>query len=68
MKEAKRRNPDIVLWGLPWAFPGWVDSSAKNNPYSNVTKTAQYVVDWIDGARREHGLEIAMVGCWNERP
>jgi galactosylceramidase len=21
MTEAKKRNPDIVLYGLPWAFP-----------------------------------------------
>ena len=24
MKEAKQRNPGIKLYGLPWAFPGWV--------------------------------------------
>ena len=24
MQEAKRRNPAIKLYGLPWAFPGWV--------------------------------------------
>jgi galactosylceramidase len=68
MKEAKSRNPNIILWGLPWAFPGWLDATNKNNPYSNVSATAEYVVDWVDGARREHGLHIAMVGCWNERP
>ncbi len=22
MKEAKARNPDILLYGLPWSFPG----------------------------------------------
>jgi galactosylceramidase len=22
MTEAKARNPDIVLYGLPWSFPG----------------------------------------------
>jgi galactosylceramidase len=68
MKEAKARNPDIIIWGLPWAFPGWLDDTNSNNPYANVSATAEYVVDWVDGARREHGLDIAMVGCWNERP
>ena len=24
MQEAKKRNPDIKLYGLPWTFPGWV--------------------------------------------
>eukprot|EP01052_Picozoa_sp_SAG31_P018714 SAG31_NODE_1337_length_8738_cov_2.840954_5_plen_51_part_00 len=22
LQEAKKRNPDIKLYGLPWAFPG----------------------------------------------
>ena len=44
MKEAKRRNPNIELWGLPWAFPGWIDATKTNNPYSNVSRTAEYVV------------------------
>ena len=24
MSEAKARNPDIVLVGLPWSWPSWV--------------------------------------------
>ena len=23
MKEAKQRNPEIILYALPWAWPGW---------------------------------------------
>ena len=68
MKAAKARNPEIKLWGLPWAFPGWLDATRKNNPYSNVSATAEYVVQWVEGAKTVHGLEIDMVGCWNERP
>ena len=68
MKQAKQRNPAIELWGLPWAFPGWIDATQSNNPYSNVSRTAEYVVEWVRGAKSEHGLEINMVGCWNERP
>ena len=68
MKAARARNPEIKLWGLPWAFPGWLDATRKNNPYSNVSATAEYVVQWVEGAKTVHGLEIDMVGCWNERP
>ena len=32
MKEAKQRNPGIKLYGLPWAFPGWV----ANNPITGA--------------------------------
>ena len=28
MKEAKARNPDIKLYGLPWGWPGWLDPKA----------------------------------------
>ena len=24
MKEAKKRNPDIKLYGLPWGWPGFL--------------------------------------------
>ncbi len=65
MKEAKLRNPDIKLYGLPWAFPGWVGSAG--DPYSTPNKTADYVTKWVDGAKKVYGLDIDYVGIWNER-
>ena len=26
MREAKRRNPSVVTWGLPWGAPGWINN------------------------------------------
>ncbi|XP_029900857.1 galactocerebrosidase isoform X1 [Myripristis murdjan] len=66
MKEAKKRNPDITLIGLPWAFPGWV-GRGKNWPYDFPDITASYVVSWIIGAKQYHNLDIDYVGIWNER-
>ncbi|XP_029982329.1 galactocerebrosidase isoform X2 [Sphaeramia orbicularis] len=66
MKEAKKRNPDITLIGLPWAFPGWV-GHGKNWPYDFPDITAAYVVNWILGAKQYHDLDIQYVGIWNER-
>uniref|UniRef100_UPI0037E87482 galactocerebrosidase isoform X2 n=1 Tax=Semicossyphus pulcher TaxID=241346 RepID=UPI0037E87482 len=66
MKEAKKRNPDITLIGLPWAFPGWV-GHGKNWPYDFPDITAAYVVSWILGAKQYHDLDIQYVGIWNER-
>ncbi|XP_041669243.1 galactocerebrosidase isoform X2 [Cheilinus undulatus] len=66
MKEAKKRNPDITLIGLPWAFPGWV-GHGKNWPYDYPDITAAYVVNWILGAKQYHDLDIQYVGIWNER-
>ncbi|XP_066463691.1 galactocerebrosidase isoform X2 [Eleutherodactylus coqui] len=66
MKEAKKRNPDIKLVGLPWAFPGWI-GYGKNWPYDFPDVTAYYVVSWIIGAKQYHDLDIDYVGIWNER-
>uniref|UniRef100_A0A8C6WWP6 Galactocerebrosidase n=1 Tax=Neogobius melanostomus TaxID=47308 RepID=A0A8C6WWP6_9GOBI len=61
MKEAKKRNPNITLIGLPWAFPGWV-GRGKNWPYDFPDVTASYVVNWILGAKQYHDLDIQYVG------
>ncbi|KAF4083676.1 hypothetical protein AMELA_G00119530 [Ameiurus melas] len=66
MREAKKRNPNITLIGLPWAFPGWV-GHGENWPYHFPDITASYVVSWIIGAKQYHDLDIAYVGIWNER-
>ncbi|XP_016319440.1 galactocerebrosidase-like [Sinocyclocheilus anshuiensis] len=66
MREAKKRNPNITLIGLPWAFPGWVGNGG-NWPYSFPDITASYVVSWILGAKQYHDLDIDYVGIWNER-
>ncbi|XP_069884515.1 galactocerebrosidase isoform X1 [Dipodomys merriami] len=66
MKEAKKRNPDIILMGLPWSFPGWLGKGF-NWPYKNIQLTAYYIVSWIVGAKHYHNLDIDYIGIWNER-
>uniref|UniRef100_H0VF42 Galactocerebrosidase n=3 Tax=Cavia porcellus TaxID=10141 RepID=H0VF42_CAVPO len=66
MKEAKKRNPDIILIGLPWSFPGWL-GKGYSWPYVNIQLTAYYVVSWILGAKHYHDLDIDYIGIWNER-
>ncbi|XP_074091686.1 galactocerebrosidase isoform X2 [Macrotis lagotis] len=66
MKEAKKRNPNIKLIGLPWSFPGWL-GEGENWPYVNLQNTAMYIISWIWGAKRHHNLDIDYIGIWNER-
>ncbi|XP_012942715.1 galactocerebrosidase [Aplysia californica] len=66
MKEAKKRNPDIKLYALPWGFPGWIGQGHRS-PWTNVNVTADYIVRWINGAKVHHDLNIDFVGIWNER-
>ncbi|HUV71273.1 MAG TPA: family 16 glycoside hydrolase [Terracidiphilus sp.] len=62
MVEAHKRNPNIVLEGLPWGAPGWVGTDTLYTP-----KMAEYVADFIQTAKRSYGLDISYVGPWNEK-
>ena len=57
MREAVKRNPSITLYGLPWGFPGWLGFGTQN-PYNNVTATADYTAQWVECGRDTHGLNI----------
>ena len=61
MKEAKARNPAMVFYGLPWAWPAWV-GAGKGSPWKNLTLPVTYIVDWVRGAKERHGLDIAWIG------
>lgn len=63
MEEAQRRNPNIVLDALAWGAPGWIGGG---HLYSS--DMANYVADFIKGAKRVHNLDIRYTGIWNERP
>lgn len=63
MKEAKKRNRDVILDCLAWGAPGWIGDGKF---YSQ--DMADYVVKFLQGAKRVHGLDIAYTGIWNETP
>lgn len=66
MTEAKKRNPNIKLYGLPWAYPAWVGKGS-GSPYKYPDVTAGYIIKWITGAKQVYNLSIDYVGIWNER-
>lgn len=59
MREAKKRNPDIKFYGLPWGAPGWFDGG-----YWSPDRV-DYLVTWLQCAR-ENGFEIDYLGAANE--
>lgn len=66
IKEAKKRNPDIKIYALPWAFPYWIGNGT-NSPYTTPQRTADYIIKWIEGAKKFHNITTDYVGIWNER-
>ncbi len=62
MEEAKKRNPQIILDCLAWGAPAWIG----NGKYYSQDM-ADYLVKFIRGAKKAHGLDIEYVGIWNER-
>ena len=62
MVEAHKRNPNIILDILPWGAPNWVQG--KNKLYT--PDMAEYMADFIAGARDKYGLTIRYAGIWNE--
>ena len=59
-EQAKARNPDIKLYGLAWAAPGWISGGFWS------TDTINYLISWL-GCAKQHGLPISYLGGWNER-
>ena len=71
MKEAKARNPDLLLYALPWAWPHYLAgdtqaTSKRGNPWSNLSATSEYIVSYLTGAREVHALHFDYLGLWNE--
>jgi hypothetical protein len=60
MEEAKKRNPDIVLYGLSWGAPGWFEGGYWSKD------SIDYHLAWLDCAKQHH-LTIDYVGGRNER-
>ena len=62
MKEAKGRNQSIYLDCLCWGAPGWI-GDGKYYSDDNI----DYILSFIKGAKKYHGLTIDYTGIWNER-
>ena len=58
-QEAKKRNPAIKLIALAWDYPAWVKDV-------NSQAAADYLVSFLEGNKRDHGLEFDYIGVWNE--
>jgi galactosylceramidase len=56
MAEARKRNPEIILDCLPWAYPSWVGTRFSQ-------ESADWFVAFLEVARTYYGLEIDWVSA-----
>ncbi|MFO0891792.1 MAG: hypothetical protein U0790_21965 [Isosphaeraceae bacterium] len=68
LREAKRRNPAIKLDILQWGAPGWIGGAGSDRAKFFSQDNAEFLVSFIRGAKREHGLDLDYCGIWNETP
>jgi hypothetical protein len=61
MREARKRNPKIVIGILPWGAPGWV-----GNHHFYSQDMIDYELKFINAAHDIHGVDVNHVGIWNE--
>lgn len=57
MKEARTRNPEVILEYLPWSFPGYL------KPDIYTSESAEYFVTFLDVAKKQWGLDIDWVAA-----
>ncbi|ARN57861.1 discoidin domain-containing protein [Sedimentisphaera salicampi] len=64
MRQARNRNPEIMLGCLPWAYPYWLDGEECISCFCCPTQdTADYYVSFLDLAADEWGLSFDFVGA-----
>lgn len=56
MAEARKRNPGIMLEGLPWAYPQWV-----GKPFTQ--EAADWFAAFLETACKHHGLELDWIAA-----
>ena len=53
LREAKKRNPRIRTYGLPWGAPGWINTQSG---YYHGPDMITYLVNWLKCARDYHAV------------
>ncbi|PQJ72660.1 glycoside hydrolase family 78 protein [Polaribacter butkevichii] len=57
MKEAKNRNPNVILEYLPWSFPAYL------KPNIFTEESAEYFVSFLDVAKNQWDMNIDWVAA-----
>ena len=61
LREVKKRNPNVLTYGLPWGMPAWVGGG---DYYSD--DSIEYFVTWLRCQRSTANVTVDFLGLWNE--
>ena len=68
LAEAKRRNPLIATYALPWAAPRWVGDGAGDGTGFFSGDMIAYKLAWLECVRNiTGGASVDYLGTWNEK-
>ena len=65
--EAKKRNPAIKTYGLPWCWPAFVGNGTGNPFFDGGATAAAYIAEWATAARDVYNVTVDYMGLWNEK-
>ena len=68
LREAKRRNPGLLTYGLSWATPRWVGDGSGNGTGFFSGDNILYHVRWLECVRNVTNITVDILGDWNEKP
>ncbi len=58
IKEALKRNPQVLVYGLSWATPGWVNNGTYYGP-----EQVDYQTSWVQCIQNETGHVVDYMGA-----
>ncbi|MGA2617440.1 MAG: hypothetical protein ABSF26_07510 [Thermoguttaceae bacterium] len=56
MKEARKRNPAVILDCLPWSYPGWIRGRFSQD-------ASDWFLAFLEVARRQYGMEVNWISA-----
>ena len=59
IREAKARNPEMIVYGLPWGMPAWVGGGDYWSADSR-----HYFVTWLQCMRVAANTTVDYLGLW----
>eukprot|EP00930_Biecheleria_cincta_P069448 TRINITY_DN57192_c0_g1_i1.p1 TRINITY_DN57192_c0_g1~~TRINITY_DN57192_c0_g1_i1.p1 ORF type:complete len:994 (-),score=87.43 TRINITY_DN57192_c0_g1_i1:128-3109(-) len=67
IREARQRNPNIIVYALPWALPYWVGVRNATQTTFHSTDAIDYLVTWIQCAHSTGAGVINYLGNRHNR-